>query len=412
MSQPSRPDPLPLAVTALGLGQITAWGTAYYCLGVLAKPVVTDTGWGLSTVYFGFTVALLVMGLASTWAGKAIDAYGARRVMALGTVLTSMGLYALSLVHSQAAWLAAWAFLGVGMRLCLYDAAFAALVQVLPSRGRIAISYLTLFGAFASTVFWVLGHYFNEAMGWRDTLVMFAVINLAVCLPLNWIGLSRREDAARSAEQKAGATGGHAPLQGARRAVAMALFALVMSLNGFAFSVVTVQLVPLLEAAGLGAAAAVWVASLKGFAQFGGRVVEIVFGRHLRPITVARIAIGVLPLSFLLLVAAGGNFAAILVFTLAMGASQGVITIVRGAVPLQLFGTNGYGTMLGVLATPILIVNAISPTLFALIVDRWGWSVGQAALVGTTLASCIAIELMSRWYERDRATGAAAVSGN
>ena len=396
-------DPLPLAVTALGIGQITAWGTAYYCLGVLAKPVVADTGWSLWLVYFGFTVALLVMGLVSTWAGKAIDAYGARRVMALGTVLTSVGLFALSLVQSQAAWLAAWAFLGVGMRLCLYDAAMAALVQVLPSRGRIAISYLTLFGAFASTVFWVVGHYFNEAIGWRDTLAMFAVINLAVCLPLNWIGLSRREDATRAAEQKADLAGSHAPLQGARRTVAMALFALVMSLNGFAYSVVAVQLVPLLEAAGLGAAAAVWIASLKGFAQFGGRVVEILFGRHLRPITVARIAIGALPLSFLLLLAAGGNFAAILVFTLVMGASQGVVTIVRGAVPLQLFGANGYGTVLGVLATPILIVHAISPTLFALIVDRWGWGVAQAALVAASLASFIAIEVMSRWYERSRA---------
>ncbi|MDA0982109.1 MAG: MFS transporter [Proteobacteria bacterium] len=396
-------DPLPLAVTALGIGQITAWGTAYYCLGVLAKPVVADTGWSLSLVYFGFTLALLVMGLVSTWAGKAIDAYGARRVMALGTVVTSIGLYALSLVQSQAAWLAAWAFLGVGMRLCLYDAAMAALVQVMPSRGRIAISYLTLFGAFASTVFWVVGHYFNEAMGWRDTLAMFSVINLAVCLPLNWIGLSRREDATRAAEQKADLAGSHAPLQGARRTVAMALFALVMSLNGFAYSVVAVQLVPLLEAAGLGAAAAVWIASLKGFAQFGGRVVEIMFGRHLRPITVARIAIGALPLSFLLLLAAGGNFAAILVFTLVMGASQGVVTIVRGAVPLQLFGANGYGTVLGVLATPILIVHAISPTLFALIVDRWGWGVAQAALVAASLASFIAIEVMSRWYERSRA---------
>ncbi len=396
-------DPLPLAVTALGIGQITAWGTAYYCLGVLAKPVVADTGWSLSLVYFGFTVALLVMGLVSTWAGKAIDAYGARRVMALGTVVTSIGLYALSLVQSQAAWLAAWAFLGVGMRLCLYDAAMAALVQVMPSRGRIAISYLTLFGAFASTVFWVVGHYFNEAMGWRDTLAMFSVINLAVCLPLNWIGLSRREDATRAAEQNADLAGSHAPLQGARRTVAMALFALVMSLNGFAYSVVAVQLVPLLEAAGLGAAAAVWIASLKGFAQFGGRVVEIMFGRHLRPITVARIAIGALPLSFLLLLAAGGNFAAILVFTLVMGASQGVVTIVRGAVPLQLFGANGYGTVLGVLATPILIVHAISPTLFALIVDRWGWGVAQAALVAASLASFIAIEVMSRWYERSRA---------
>ena len=61
-------------------------------------------------------------------------------------------LYALSLVRTEAQYLGVWAFLGVGMRLVLYDAAFAALVQVLPSRGRRAISYLTLFGAFASTV--------------------------------------------------------------------------------------------------------------------------------------------------------------------------------------------------------------------------------------------------------------------
>ena len=53
------------------------------------------------------------------------------------------------------------------MRFCLYDAAFVALVQIVPARGRQAISYLTLFGAFASSVFWVLGHYFNEAFGWR-----------------------------------------------------------------------------------------------------------------------------------------------------------------------------------------------------------------------------------------------------
>ena len=85
------------------------------------------------------------------------------------------------------------------MRCCLYDAAFAALVQVTPTRGRKAISYLTLYGAYASTVFWVVGHYLNEAYGWRGTLIAFAVINLAVCLPLNWLGLARRdapEDAA------------------------------------------------------------------------------------------------------------------------------------------------------------------------------------------------------------------------
>ena len=400
---PRHRDPFVLAVCALGIAQITAWGTSYYCLGVLAKPIAADTGWSTSLVYLGFTVSLLVMGAVSPWAGRAIDRYGARAVLTTGTLIVSAALYALSRTGSESAWLAVWALLGVGMRLCLYDAAFAALVQVVPSRGRLAISYLTLFGAFASTVFWVVGHYLNEAGGWRQTLALFALINLAVCLPANWIGLARRERAGvAAAAAPAGPGSDGPPLEGGRRTVAMVLFALVMSLNGFVFGVVTVQLVPLLEAAGLATAAAVWVASMKGFAQFGGRVVEIVFARNLHVMTVARIAIGVLPAAFALLLVSGGSLAVIVAFTLLMGAAQGVLTIVRGAVPLALFGAKGYGAVLGVLATPVLIVNAASPTLFALIVERWGWPAGEAVLVAACAASWIGIELMSRWYRRGR----------
>jgi len=398
-------DPMFAAVCALGIAQITAWGTSYYCLGVLAGPIAVETGWSRSLIYFGFTVAVLAMGVVSPWAGRAIDHYGARAVMSAGTVLVSAGLLALSLARTEAAYLAVWVFIGLGMRLCLYDAAFAALVQVVPTRGRLAISYLTLFGAFASSVFWVLGHFLNEALGWRQTLGIFALINLLVCLPLNWFGLARREAAvavegAAHADQDAR---DGPPLAGRMRPVAMGLFALVMSLNGFVFGVVTVQLVPLLEAAGLATVTAVWIASLKGFAQFGGRLVEIFFGRNLRAMTVARIAIGALPASFLLLLLAGGNFHAILAFTLLMGASQGVITIVRGAVPLALFGATGYGAVLGLIATPVLIVNAASPTLFALIIDQWGWQTAQLVLVVSAATSWIALELMSRWYERNRA---------
>jgi predicted MFS family arabinose efflux permease len=264
-----------------------------------------------------------------------------------------------------------------------------------------------LFGAFASTVFWVVGHYLNEAGGWRQTLALFAATNLAICLPLNWIALRRRESfAGRPAQaaisaSPAGDRGFF--LEGSRRVVAMALFALVMSLNGFVFSVVAVQLVPLLEeGAGLATATAVWVASLKGFAQFGGRVVEIVFGRKLHAMTVGRVAIGILPVSFVLLALSGGGLYTIVFFTLLMGASQGVITIVRGAVPLALFGPNGYGAVLGMIATPVLIVNAVSPTLFAMVVDRWGWTVAQAVLLMASAASCLAMEMMSRWYRRNR----------
>ena len=397
-------DPLIIAVCALGIAQITAWGTSYYCLGVLAQPLAAETGWSRSFVYLGFTVALLVMGLISSWAGRAIDRYGPRLVMSAGTILVSVGLYALSSVTSQAGYIAVWALLGIGMRLCLYDAAFAALVHVVPSRGRLAISYLTLFGAFASTVFWVIGHYLNEAGGWRDALIVFAVTNLVVCLPLTWIALWRREDVAPhvATESPKGADE-TAVLEGRHRVIGIALFALVMSLNGFVFGVISVQLVPLLEGIGLATGVAVWIASLKGVAQFTGRVIEIVWGRNLHAITVARIAIGVLPLSFFVLLISGGELYLAVAFTLLMGASQGVITIVRGAVPLALFGPSGYGTVLGIIATPILLVNALSPTLFAFIVDRWGWSIAQAVMLALSLASFAAMEQMSRWYRRNRA---------
>ena len=401
-------DPMVGAVLALGITQITAWGTSYYCLGVLAGPISRDTGWSRGFVFLGFTVALLAMGVVSSAVGRAIDRRGARAVMTLGTVVVSAGLFALAHVRSEALYLLVWAFLGVGMRLCLYDAAFAALVQVAPSRGRKAISYLTLFGAFASSVFWVVGHALEEHLGWRQTLTVFALINLVVCLPLHWVGLARHEsegNAELAAARTASPDG--PPLEGTTRSIAIALFALIMSLNGFVFGVISVQLVSVLEAAGLITATAVWIASLKGVAQFGGRVVEIVFARNLRAITVGRIAIGILPPALALLLMGVGSLPLVVAFTLLMGASQGVITIVRGAVPLALFGAQGYVAVLGVIATPVLVVNAASPTIFAWIVDRWGWAPGRVSLLVGCTAAWLAMELMSRWYERQRAAATA-----
>jgi MFS family permease len=398
-----KPSPFAISVNALGLTQITAWGTSFYCLGVLAKPIAAETGWATGTIFLGFSTALVVMGVISTTVGKLIDRIGGRVVMSVGTVIVSAGLLGLSQVRDVATYFAAWAAIGVGMRCCLYDAAFAALVQVVPSRGRLAISFLTLYGAYASTVFWVIGHYLNEAHGWRATLVIFAAINLAVCLPLNWLGLTWRETGGQTAVAKEAQRSVEGPvLRGSRRTVGIALFALIMSLNGFVFGVISLQLVPLLEAAGLAGAVAVWVASLKGHGQFGGRLVEIFFAKNLRAMTVARIAVGILPPALALLMAAQGQLWLLVAFTVMLGASQGVITIVRGAVPLALFGAEGYGAVLGLIATPILLVNAFSPTVFALIVDQIGWHNAFYVLLACSILTWIAIELMSRWYEGAR----------
>src|SRR6202045_5413392 len=89
-------DPMTGAVLALGITQITAWGTSYYCLGVLAGPISQDTGWSRGFVVLGFTVALLAMGLVSSTGGRAIDRHGGGAGVTLGTLLVSAGPFALA----------------------------------------------------------------------------------------------------------------------------------------------------------------------------------------------------------------------------------------------------------------------------------------------------------------------------
>src|SRR4029077_15291535 len=88
--------PMMGAVLALGVTQITAWGTSYYCLGVLAGPISQDTGWSRGFVFLGFHLAPLALGRVSSAVGRAIDRYGARAVMTLGSVLVAAGLFGLA----------------------------------------------------------------------------------------------------------------------------------------------------------------------------------------------------------------------------------------------------------------------------------------------------------------------------
>jgi len=396
-------QPATHAILALGITQIIAWGTTLYALGVLGKPIAEDTGWSQSLVFGGLTIGLLVSAAVSTRVGRGIDRRGGRAVMGLGSLLMAAGLVLLALVQSPAAYLLAWALLGLAMRMCLYDAAFAALVQVTPSRGRRAISYLTLFGGFASSVFWPIAHLLNAAYGWRMTLLIFAAINLLVCMPLNWLGLGRRESPTQADDVGIStpvSASGAPPLQGPARTMAMLLFGAIVAASAIVFGAMAAHLVPVLEASGLAVATAVWIASLKGVAQVAGRVWDLTLARKWHPIDVGRVSIAIMPLSFLVLMLGGAHFLAALTFTLLFGISNGLVTIMRGAVPLALFGTHGYGEVLGILATPYLVLAALAPAAFALVVEAYGYGLAQAVMLGAGLCSLLGMEIMSFWYRR------------
>ncbi|MEO1266383.1 MAG: MFS transporter, partial [Pseudomonadota bacterium] len=331
-----------VAVVTLGITQIISWGTTFYALGVLAEPIRQDTGWSLTTVYAGATVSLLAAALVSTWVGRKIDQRGARLVMTSGSIAMAGALVLIAVSGSPLVYLAAWALAGVTARLTQYDAAFAALVQIDARNGRRLIAYLTLFGGFASSVFWPIGHVLAESYGWRGTFFIFAGLNLLICVPLHWFCLpapaatsdvaAATGPAPTSPQDKPAAAIELPPLAGVSRTLGIVLFSIVMGAYSFVFGVGAVHLVGILEASGVALATAVALGAFKGVAQVIGRVGELVYGHRLAPLMLGRVSIALLPLSFLPLLFMAGGYETALAFVLVYGISNGLMTIVRGAV--------------------------------------------------------------------------------
>lgn len=141
-------------------------------------------GWSGPQVYGGFSVALAVMGLTSPWIGRLIDLNGGRPVMSAGSLLLAIGCFGIALSHSLASYYLSWIVLGLAMRLSLYDAAFASLARIAGSGAKRPISQITLLGGLASTVFWPIGFFLAESIGWRAALYVYALFAL-LTIPLH-----------------------------------------------------------------------------------------------------------------------------------------------------------------------------------------------------------------------------------
>src|SRR6202022_3037493 len=101
------------------------------------------------------------------------------------------GLLTLGLAHSLPIFLAAWIVIGLGMGAGLYDPAFATLGRLYGEGGRSAITTLTLFGGFASTVCWPLSAFLDTHLGWRGAFFVYAALQVAVALPIYLFVLPR-----------------------------------------------------------------------------------------------------------------------------------------------------------------------------------------------------------------------------
>jgi MFS family permease len=338
-------------------------------------------------VFGAFSAALVLSALLGPAVGRAIDRRGGRDVLALSNLVLAGGLVLLAMADGVGVMVLGWLVLGVGMGLGLYDAAFATLAGLYGRAARGPITGITLIAGFASTVGWPLSAVMEEMMGWRGACLAWAGLHLALGLPLNRLLIPP----APPPEKQASLVEGDGELPPAPR-FAMPLLAFVFATTWMVTGAMAAHLPRLLEAAGATAAGAVAAGALVGPAQVAARVLEFGFLRRFSPIVSARLATLGHPLGAIALVMLGGPAAP--VFAVLHGMGNGVLTIVKGTLPLAVFGPVGYGMRQGLLSAPSRFLQALSPFAFGLLLERVSVTAALSLTSALTLSAFVALLLL------------------
>ena len=347
-------------VLLLGTTQTLAWASSYYIPAILAGAMARDMGIETSTVFVAFSCAMLLTAFLGPRVGRAIDELGGRRVLLASNAVFILGLAMLALATGPAMLFAAWLVLGLAMAMGLYDAGFATLAGLYGKDARGAITGITLIAGFASTLGWPLSGVMLSEFGWRGACWGWALIHLVLAMPLNWLlprGTQRPAIAAPAAGQA----------QTNRTAILMAF---IFAAGGFSAAALGAHLPALLMAAGATPAAAIAAAALMGPAQVAARVLEFSLLRRAHPLLSAKLAQVAHPLGAGILLVFGAPLAPL--FVLLHGAGNGINTIVRGTLPLAVFGAAGYGARQGLIVAPTRFLGALAPALFGFIVAGYG----------------------------------------
>ncbi len=252
-------------VSALGLTQIIGYGTLYYSFSILAPGMAQDLGLSAGAGVRGvlrFPFHRRAVGNLHRQADGPAGCgnhHGGRVRAGIGDArAVRRGTFGCDVCHCHHP---ARGFVRHGA----ISAAFATLVESDAHSASRSITYLTLIGGFASTIFWPISSVLASHLSWREIYLVFAALNLVVCMPLHvWIrslGKTARGLPVGAKPTVVGAVPPH------MRQRTMLIVSVAFALLGFTLSAMLAHMVPMLGSIGLGAAAVV-IGSLFGPPRF------------------------------------------------------------------------------------------------------------------------------------------------
>jgi hypothetical protein len=164
--------------------------------------------------------------------------------------------------------------------------------------------------------------------------------------------------------------------------------AAAFALASFVLSVLSVHLINVFRLAGLEAGSAVFIATLVGPMQVLGRLLELGAGDRLRAVHVGSVAFASMVLALAGLFLLHGSSPLAFAIAGLYGIGNGLMTIVRGVVPAELYGRRNYSVLLGRLARPAFVARALAPFAFPLGLAGLGTGGAVLALGAIALLAC------------------------
>ena len=373
-----------------------AWALGTFGASVYLQAVTAAHGWPIADVAFAITLFYLVSALVQRAVGRAIDRWGPRPVLLLGTVSMALGVAAIGQVTARWQLYPCFVLIGLGWAT-LSTTGIAATVAPWFERHQGRSMTLAIMGASVGAIVGVpVLQLAIRELGLARGLAVVGAVAAAALLPLiarvlrfrrpEEIGL-QRDGGASLAEPIPGpvgrpiATPANRPLLLWSAAIAFAL-GLAMQIGFITHHVTLAE--PLLGTAGAGL-----LVSATGGSAFVGR---LILARIVDGVAVRKLACLVMlaQTGALLSLALWPTTPVLIGASLVYGYGIGHITTLGPIVVRREFGAAAFGATYGIAASVIQLTSAFGPAVIGVLRDSFGgYRPGLAIASVVTLTACL-----------------------
>jgi MFS family permease len=378
-------------VGALSITETVSWGILYYAFAAFLIPMHDDLGFSTAQLTGAYSLALAVSALTGVAVGRFLDRRSPRVLMTIGSLAGSALVVAWSQVDGLAAFYALWFGIGVVMATVLYEPAFIVLAKHFTASGerRRAMTAMTLVAALASFIFLPLSQVLIDAYGWRDALLILAVVLAAVTVPLHALVLRPAPAAAleRVAESSTSA-------RDALRSLPFWLLSSAFVIASLSTIAMTIFAIPFLLERGHSPGFAAFAVGLVGVSQIPGRLLFAPLAARL-PRAEATASVFVLIAVGVTVVVGLQSTAAVVAGLVLLGMGNGMATLARATAIADLYGSGAYGAIASVAGSMTTFARAVGPFAAAV----YASVVGYTALLWTLAALALAAALLAHRAE-------------